>query len=196
MHQPKTRQASSQAETWKASAHSPFSPAAEDRVAGKLDICFGGPSRATQRISDGKVTVDKVEEVLTADPGVLLWSSHGALAFKDTISWDDWSVLLTGETCPTTQMAQRIFDRFAGGWRASGEARELVVTCVDGKPCLAVTPTFVREHGNFDHMEGMATTGPRASSAPAAATVGKRMRVRLMRALRPGSTRTWAGAKR
>jgi hypothetical protein len=128
---------------------------AEDWVANKLDTCFGGPDSATERISDGAVTVDKVEEVLTAGPGVLLWSSHGALIFKDTVNWDDWVVLLTGETYPTTQMAKRIIDNYSGGARASGDARELVVTYVKGKPYLAVTPTFVSNHGNFDYMEGM-----------------------------------------
>jgi hypothetical protein len=52
-------------------------------------------------------------------------------------------------------MAKRIIDNYSGGARASGDARELVVTYVKGKPYLAVTPTFVSNHGNFDYMEGM-----------------------------------------
>jgi len=132
-----------------------FGKVAEDWVANKLDTCFGGPSGATERFTNTDVSVDRVKDVLTAGPGVLLWSSHGALIFKDTVNFDDWSVLLTGETYPNAQMAQRIINNYSGGARASGDARELVVAFVKGRPYLAVTPAFVVKYGNFDYMEGM-----------------------------------------
>lgn len=128
---------------------------AEDMVADLLDTCFGGLGGATERVSDAAVSVDKVREVLTAGPGVLLWSSHGALAFKDEVNWEDWSVLLTGESYGSEAMAQRIVNNYAGGARASGGDRELVVAMVKGKPYLAVTPKFVTKYGNFNYMEGM-----------------------------------------
>ncbi len=128
---------------------------AEDMVADLLDTCFGGLGGATERVSDAAVSVDKVREVLTAGPGVLLWSSHGALAFKDEVNSEDWSVLLTGESYGSEAMAQRIVNNYAGGARAAGGDRELVVAMVKGKPYLAVTPKFVEQYGNFNYMEGM-----------------------------------------
>jgi hypothetical protein len=128
---------------------------AEDMVADLLDTCFGGLGGATERVSDAAVSVDKVREVLTAGPGVLLWSSHGALIFKDTVNWDDWVALLTGESYGSEAMAQRIVNNYSGGARASGGDRELVVAMVEGRPYLAVTPKFVTKYGNFNYMEGM-----------------------------------------
>jgi hypothetical protein len=128
---------------------------AEDWVAGMLDTCFGGDTAATERFTNEQVTVDKVKEVLTAGPGVLLWSSHGALIFKDYVNWGDWVVLLTGEGYGSAAMAQRIINYYSDGARASGGDRELVVATVDRVHYLAVTPKFVRNYGNFDYMEGM-----------------------------------------
>lgn len=128
--------------------------AAEDMVADLLDTCFGGLGGATERVSDAAVSVEKVRNVLTAGPGVLLWSSHGALVFKDEVNSEDWAVLLTGESYGSEAMAQRIVNNYAGGARAAGGDRELVVAMVKGKPYLAVTPKFVEQYGNFDYLEG------------------------------------------
>jgi hypothetical protein len=133
--------------------------AAEYWAAGLLDTCFGGPSPATERVSDGDVSVDKVKDVLTAGPGVLLWSSHGALVFRDTVDWDIWNVLLTGEAYGSGQMARRIVSNYAGGARAGGAARELVVVAIGRKHYLAITPTFVTSYGNFDYFEGTNNNG-------------------------------------
>lgn len=127
----------------------------EDKVIGFLDTCFGGPEPATEHFTDGAVDVEKVKEVLQAGPGVLLWSSHGDLLFVDTISWDDWSVLLTGESYPSQGMAERIVRNYSGGARQAGADRELVVVTIKGRHYLAVTPKFVSSYGNFDYMEGM-----------------------------------------
>jgi hypothetical protein len=127
----------------------------EDKVIGFLDTCFGGPDSATEHFTDAAVNVDKVKEILQAGPGVLLWSSHGDLVFIDTINWDDWSVLLTGESYPSQQMAERIVRDHSGGARQTGADRELVVVSIKGRPYLAVTPKFVSTYGNFDYMEGM-----------------------------------------
>lgn len=139
-----------------------FGAVAEDWVAGKLDTCFGGPDSVAQRISDEAVTVDKIGQVLAAGPGVLLWSGHGVLLDRDAMSGDDWVALVTGETHSSSQMAHRIIDKYAGGARASGEARELIVVATKRKIYLAVTPRYVRNHGNFDYMEGMGTNATKS----------------------------------
>jgi hypothetical protein len=139
-----------------------FGTVAEDWVAGKLDTCFGGPDSVALRISNQAVTVDTVGDILGAGPGVLLWSGHGVLFDRDAVSGDSWVALVTGETYPSSQMAHRIIDKYAGGAKAGGEARELIVASDERKLYLAVTPTFVRNHGNFDYMEGMGTNATKS----------------------------------
>ena len=127
----------------------------EDKVIGFLDTCFGGPEPATEHFTNAEVDVDKVKEILQAGPGVLLWSSHGDIVFVDQINWEEWSVLLTGESYPSQGMAERIVRDYAGGARQTGADRELVVVTIKGRHFLAVTPKFVTSYGNFDYMEGM-----------------------------------------
>jgi hypothetical protein len=132
--------------------------ASELQVADMLDECFGSAEKGTIVYTDAQVTVDKVKEVLTAGPGVLLWSSHGFVVPVDATG-ARWVTLATGEGYASKQMAEKLVNNYSGGASAKGWNRELVVVAHRGKHWLTVTPTFVSNHAQFDYLEGMDYNG-------------------------------------
>jgi hypothetical protein len=134
---------------------------AETQVADELDECFGGAEDGTTVYSDGQVTVARVREVLTAGPGVLLWSGHGCVAPVGGVDYR-WVVFMTGENYASRQMAEKLVNEYASAASGAGFLRELVVVTHKGKHFLAVTPAFVENHGNFDYLEGMNYNGSKS----------------------------------
>jgi hypothetical protein len=128
--------------------------AGELAVAAMLDTCYG-PSTSSRvtRYSDGQVTVQRLATVLASGPGVLLYSSHGALFPFDATT--EWTALLTGESASSQAMAERLVDEYVAGATGLGIDWHVLVAVAHGTLHLAVTPAFVAAHAGFDGLEGV-----------------------------------------
>jgi hypothetical protein len=128
-----------------------FGTTTEDSIIAMLDSLDGGSGWfQTVVYRDTQVNVPRVAAALALGPGVLYWSGHGAICLRDTITYEFWSVLATGETYGSNAMAWRLVNCYQGGVLASGADRELVVTMSGRRYYLAITPRFVSVYGHFD----------------------------------------------
>ena len=128
-------------------------------IAELLDDCFGSEEDATTIYLDNQVTVQKVKEVLTAGPGVLLWYGHGCVVPVDDLGPEKWVVFMTGENYASKQMAEKIVNTYSNGANLQSFLREIVVVKYKGKHWLAVTPTFVSNYADFDYLENLNYNG-------------------------------------
>lgn len=128
--------------------------AAEDAVAAMIDTCFGAStSSRTVRYSDGAVTLQRLSQVLSQGPGVLLYSSHGCLVPVDATT--EWTALLTGQSASSLAMAQLLVDRYLAGATGFGVDWHVMAAVEHGTLYLAVTPAFIAAHASFDALEGL-----------------------------------------
>jgi hypothetical protein len=126
----------------------------EDAVAGMIDTCFGAStSSRTVRYSDGEVTIQRLSEVLSQGPGVLLYSSHGCLVPVDAST--EWTALLTGQSASSVAMAQLMVDHYLAGATGVGLDWRVMAAVEHGTLYLAVTPAFIAAHASFDGLEGL-----------------------------------------
>ena len=138
---------------------SEFGYSAHVAIAEMLDDCFGSEEDATAIYLDNQVTVQKVKEVLTAGPGVLLWYGHGCVVPVDEFGPEKWVVFMTGENYASEQMAEKLVNTYSSGANLSSFFREIVVVKYKGKHWLAVTPTFVTNYAEFDYLENLNYNG-------------------------------------